>query len=319
MQDRVRGAILGAACGSTLGGSSIGLNHKEIMGTVGGLKDFTAGLSKSFLPDHQAGALLADTFMALALAESLVANAGKLNIDDLKKRYGALLADDVFVKAAPGVPCIAGLRRLADGETGYEEGPEALHANCASRTLAAGCLPGGAKSDEPVDVAVKQARLSHLDGRALAAAAVVADSIHFFIEGARLSSGEDVRNYVKREYELANKYDVRFGESWDDVAPDLNYEQPAEDLPYSLVNVESSVLELIPTAVGIFLIFRHSLEEAVCAAARSGGDTDTVACLVGALSGAYHGASGIPQRWLDKLEGRERLEKAADALAKLWA
>jgi ADP-ribosylglycohydrolase len=102
------------------------------------------------------------------------------------------------------------------------------------------------------------------------------------------------------------------------VAPDLDYVNPAADLPYSLINVESNVNELVPTAVGIFLIFRHSLEEAVCAAARSGGDTDTVATIVGALSGAYHGASQIPGRWLTELAHKEELENIAKQLTNLW-
>jgi ADP-ribosylglycohydrolase len=147
---------------------------------------------------------------------------------------------------------------------------------------------------------------------------VVADSVHYFISGGRLDTEDQVRAYVKREFEVANRFDPRFAESWDDVAPDLDYTKPAEDLPYSLVNVESNVNELVPTAVGIFLIFRHSLEEAVCAAARSGGDTDTVAILVGALSGAYHGAANVPERWLKGVAMKEKLEALAQGLANLW-
>jgi poly(ADP-ribose) glycohydrolase ARH3 len=66
------------------------------------------------------------------------------------------------------------------------------------------------------------------------------------------------------------------------------------------------------------LIFRGDPEEAICAAARSGGDTDTVATIVGALSGAYHGASKLPQRWLDEINDKERLEDVARQLAALW-
>ncbi|HEY9714615.1 MAG TPA: ADP-ribosylglycohydrolase family protein, partial [Chroococcales cyanobacterium] len=92
-----------------------------------------------------------------------------------------------------------------------------------------------------------------------------------------------------------------------------------EDLPYSLINVESTVTELVPTAVGIFLIFRHSAEEAIIQAARSGGDTDTVATVVGAISGACHGASKLPERWFEKIGQRERLEAVAQGLIDLWA
>jgi ADP-ribosylglycohydrolase len=207
---------------------------------------------------------------------------------------------------------------MADSHEPSDEPSEALHANAAARAFPAGCLPGGSKSDDPAAVAAWQAALSNGDKRAQSAAAVIADSVHYFICGAKLKSESDVRAFVKREFEVANRFDPRFAESWDDVAPDLDYINPAEDLPYSLVNVESNLNELVPTAVGIFLVFRHDLEEAICAAARSGGDTDTVAALVGALSGAYHGADKIPRRWLDGLTNKPQLEKVAEGLAKLW-
>ncbi|MFX9680585.1 hypothetical protein ABTP05_19635, partial [Acinetobacter baumannii] len=62
IQSRVQGAIFGAVSGNSLGGSGIGLNHKDISATVGisGLREFTPGLSRSHLPDHKAGELLAD-------------------------------------------------------------------------------------------------------------------------------------------------------------------------------------------------------------------------------------------------------------------
>ncbi|MBX9693805.1 MAG: ADP-ribosylglycohydrolase family protein, partial [Cyanobacteria bacterium] len=151
-----------------------------------------------------------------------------------------------------------------------------------------------------------------------AAAVVLAQSIHSFIRGLRIDSEDEVRSYVANELESARKIDSRFADFWDDVAPDLDYTKPATDVPYSLVNVEAGVNECIPTAVGVFLIFRHDLEEAVCAAARVGGATDTTATVVGALAGAYHGASKIPPRWLSGVCEKERLQAICKGLIDLW-
>src|SRR5207248_8022609 len=118
-----------------------------------------------------------------------------------------------------------------------------------------GCLPD--RFDIP-DLAMKQARLTHGDSRVWAAAAVIADSVAGFVRGERLDEGDRVRGYVKKEYEVAARIDPRFAESWDDVEPELDYIHPAHELPYSLLDVESNVSEAIPTAVGIFLIFRHN-------------------------------------------------------------
>jgi ADP-ribosyl-[dinitrogen reductase] hydrolase len=322
IKDRIRGLIFGAACGNSLGGSSVGLKYRDISGFrtsgVTGVRDFADALAKSGVPEHKAGELLADSMLGLALADSLIANGGRLDESDLKNQIARLLENENFLKSSPGATCLTGLRKLVDGTTPADQGLEALHANVAARVFAAGALPGGSKSEHAVDVAVKQAKMSHGDGRAVAAAGVVADSIRYFIAGGKMETAEQVRQYVQHEFAIAERLDQRFAESWDDVAPDLDYANPPDDLPYSLINVESTVTELVPTAVGIFLIFRNDPEEAICAAARSGGDTDTVATIVGALSGAYHGAAKLPERWISKIAEKERLEKIANQLADLW-
>lgn len=47
-----------------------------------------------------------------------------------------------------------------------------------------------------------------------------------------------------------------------------------------------------------------SFEAAVVEAVDLGGDTDTVACVAGALAGALHGVDSIPERWIAKVHGR---------------
>lgn len=318
VKDRIYGAILGSACANSLGGSCIGLNRKEICTAVGarGLKDFSPGLLRSFLPDHVPGTILADTYLALTVAESLIANKGNLNQADLKSRFTHLLEEPGFLKSAPGALCLSAMRRMADNEAPLDDhSPEAVHDSAAVRALPIGCLPDKFNLK---DIATGQAKLTHADGRVQAAAAVLANSVHGFINGKKLENENDVRNYVRENFQLASQIDERFAEAWDDVAPDLDYGRPAHELPYSVINVEADVSEGIPTAVGIFLIFRHNLEEAISQAACSGGDTDTAAAVVGALSGAYHGASAIPERWLSKISERKRLEEIAEGLCKLW-
>src|SRR5262249_51714964 len=120
-KERITGAILAAACANSLGGSSIGLSHKDISATTGisGLRDFAPGLTRSLLPDHKPGDILADGYMGLSFAESLTATKGKFDTDDIKKRYAALLEDNAFVKSAPGAQCLASMRRLVDGTEAF--------------------------------------------------------------------------------------------------------------------------------------------------------------------------------------------------------
>ena len=57
-----------------------------------------------------------------------------------------------------------------------------------------------------------------------------------------------------------------------------------------------------------------SFEEALVLAVNLAGDSDTVGAVTGQLAGALYGASAIPQRWLEPLAWRERIEQTALAL-----
>jgi len=82
---------------------------------------------------------------------------------------------------------------------------------------------------------------------------------------------------------------------------------------------DSSAPNSVPTAIYSFISHIHDFEESVVYAVSLGGDTDTICAMTGAISGAYHGKKGIPQRWLNELENGERGRDYIEMLAeKLW-
>ena len=71
----------------------------------------------------------------------------------------------------------------------------------------------------------------------------------------------------------------------------------------------------VPTAIYSFLRQPKSYKDAVIYAISLGGDTDTIAAMAGAISGAYLGIKAIPDEWRAKLENRNYIEGIAE---KLW-
>ena len=59
------------------------------------------------------------------------------------------------------------------------------------------------------------------------------------------------------------------------------------------------------------------LEAALRHVVEAGGDTDTNAAVAGAVLGARYGASAVPERWLECVPERDRIEGLADALIAL--
>jgi poly(ADP-ribose) glycohydrolase ARH3 len=76
--------------------------------------------------------------------------------------------------------------------------------------------------------------------------------------------------------------------------------------------------ESVMTAVACFLHWPESFTDAVGNAILLGGDTDTIAAMTGAISGAYLGIDAIPLAVLPKIEnegkGRDYIMNLADRL-----
>jgi ADP-ribosylglycohydrolase len=78
----------------------------------------------------------------------------------------------------------------------------------------------------------------------------------------------------------------------------------------------SDAARSVPAAV-YAAVANPVFERAVTFAVHLGGDTDTVAAMVGAIAGARDGASSIPARWLAALEDGERGRGHVERLAVL--
>lgn len=65
------------------------------------------------------------------------------------------------------------------------------------------------------------------------------------------------------------------------------------------------VQESVPSAIYCFLSSPRSFKDAVTNAIFLGGDTDTIACLTGAISGAFLGYGELPASWLSKIREKE--------------
>ena len=75
------------------------------------------------------------------------------------------------------------------------------------------------------------------------------------------------------------------------------------------------VVESLEAALWCFMT-TGTFEAAVLRAANLGDDADTTAAVCGQVAGAFHGASRIPVRWLNRLARRSEIEDLAD---RLWS
>jgi ADP-ribosylglycohydrolase len=153
------------------------------------------------------------------------------------------------------------------------------------------------------------AEITHTDARAIEGARFVAEVTALSMTaGDRASIVRDALDVVandplKRALERA----IELGVS------DVDAREATTE-----IGTSGFVVHSVPLATFAFVRLGDSPMEAITAAVRAGGDTDTNAAIVGAWVGALHGASALPSRLVDHLQsgpfGRAHLERLANAL-----
>ena len=79
------------------------------------------------------------------------------------------------------------------------------------------------------------------------------------------------------------------------------------ELPREEIRSGGFVLDTLGAAIWCFAN-TESYADCVLAAVNLGGDTDTTACVAGALAGAHYGYGSIPKNWLETLRGKDIID-----------
>jgi ADP-ribosylglycohydrolase len=111
---------------------------------------------------------------------------------------------------------------------------------------------------------------------------------------AFLNAIDEIKGYIATENFNAKELDL-FNRVLSGQLPDL---------PEEKIYSSGYVLHTLEASIWCFLN-SGSFKEAVLKAVNLGGDTDTTACVTGALAGLYYGKEAIPSEWVDVLARKE--------------
>jgi ADP-ribosylglycohydrolase len=307
LADRIDGCLFGAAIGDALGSAFEFVTADDIERHVGSgiVTTYHAAMPGSLLHPRKPGYPTDDTAMALSVAgaiasgepltAALFAERFLRDLDRRDGRYGAM-----FWGGGPGGACTRALARLRAGAAPERGGhPEDGGNGAAMRAHPVGFL---ADRDRVIEVGAVQARVTHGHPGAVAAAQAVAVLVYDALHDAPLSP--DVPAGID---------EPTFTASWRDLHAYV--ESGATRLPPRLRNVAMSGWESVSAAHAIALCFLGDPLRAVGAAAGSGGDTDTLATIVGAIVGARHGMAMFPEELVTGLRARTAVQEIAELCA----
>lgn len=295
-KSRFLGTLLGAAAGEALGApyeskpaAEIGSPPREITG--GGV--------------WAAGEPTDDIDLTLALLRSIVA-CGRLDVEDVARGYLKWFAGkpkDV------GNLTRAALENLRAGDPPSQSGAIAWE-DTGRRSAGNGsvmcCAPIGLlhvrNLDGLAEDAAAASRITHYDPRCVAGCVAVTTAIAHLVRG-----GKDAEEAVDRAAAAAGSFsdDVRAVIERAAARKPSNLRVDGHDQGFVLHTVELAFSALASSA---------DFEEGIVAVVSRGGDTDTNACVAGALLGAKAGKSSIPERWLSRLRAAPELTSLGDQL-----
>ena len=345
LRDRALGALTGAAVGDALGGAAEGNSPTDIQARYGG---YIEGIVPPFnedwrnarpiAPYHKGdGHITDDTLMTLALIEVYAAVRDHLDayavaehlvplligeprwIPELETE--ALLLQRVFLAEKWLVA------RLHYGHVDPREAGVGNIVNCGAAMymtpvgIVNAADPAGAYA-EAIDIAgAHQSSYGREAAGAFAAAVAEAmrpgATIEAVVDTAIDVAHDGTKGAIEAVASIAADHDdwrdalgpLREGiASFDTVGP--HYRQPAMDarLPSRTKSIEE-----LPIALGLALVAGGVYREAVLGAVNYGRDSDSIATMAGAITGALGGAESVPADWLGEVETASRLDLVAPA------
>lgn len=301
MTARVCGSLLGAACGDALGAPFEGRSHVDEQR----LRSWSLSTDTLHYTD--------DTAMQRVLTMHLVDNGGRLDQESLAREFSAAWDAEPYRGYGAGPPRIfratlAGQdwRRVAQG---LFDGSGSLGNGGAMRTAPAAFIPGPLR--HRTEVARQQAAITHTHPLALDGAAALCAGVATAAEACSPFTADwflgQVRQHVRTpEFALA----------LDTVPALLDSSSSPGDVGTALGR-DITALGSVPTALALFLQNPQSPEDAILNAVLTGGDTDTIAAMTGALVGAHCGEDAIPSHWRARLEAGREQRSEAQLLASL--
>jgi ADP-ribosylglycohydrolase len=334
--------LLGLAVGDALGAPLEGLSPHQIRHHYGLVTDYVDGAKawrRKPLRWRLPGLYTDDTQQALALADVLLA-CGEVDLARLAATYVELATpDNGYAGAHRGVG--ASFRRVLE-ELKAGADPRQTGQGSAGISAATRIAPVGLYfADNPealFDAVMAVSLMTHRDIRSLSGAMAVAlavarlvneptrDACFLFHVAADVQRAEDRiaaqfgrsvaslgmhrRSMSDAIAHVESVLDLPRERALAAIVEESNRHGPSKPVRRPTQGFPPSCL---PTCLYL-LLTTEGLEEALVDVVNLGGDADSAGAILGALAGAFHGAAGLPDRWLLGLQNAEGIDTRAAAL-----
>lgn len=297
------GCLVGLAVGDALGYPVEGMSLRQIRERYGplGLGDFASRHG------HPPGSCSDDTQLTLAVARALLAADSKPADELMQAMANEFIAwyKSPEMARGPGLSTMAACAKLAAGTPWSESGlPDAKGCGAPMRVapIALCCFR---RPDTMRELAAQSACLTHRHPTAVAASVANACAVAHVLEKRPLA-------------ELLDALLALVAPLSPEVSQALKKVKENEgadpEVALGRIGETGSAEHVLASALFCFLRSPDDYRATVLAAVNTSGDSDSIAAMAGALSGARNGIAVVPERWARGVENRDVIEKLARAL-----
>lgn len=263
-----------------------------------------------FGAEHPPGSFTDDTQMSLCVAEALL-RSWDASLPELMKdmaRHFVAWSQSPENDRAPGSSCMTGCENLSQGLPWYEAGvAQSKGCGSAMRVAPIG-LVYSSNRRRLLEVARASSLPTHGHDAAVEGAAAAALLVAMALEGA---SPEMMWEHVLQE---CGPRSSDFRECWETLPAFLS-EPPEKALSKDGLGEGWVAEEAVASALYCYWRHPNDFVAAVHMAALTDGDSDTLACITGGISGAALGLEALPLSWRQRVEQSDRLHEVG---AQLW-
>ncbi|QKJ88402.1 ADP-ribosylglycohydrolase [Paramixta manurensis] len=325
--EKTLGCLIGAAAGDAMGAATEVRTQRQIKQLFGGwVTTFQKPPADTFGRCNEAGMCTDDFIQARYILEAMLAHDKKASAEAMKAAFQRWI-DYPFYANFTGPTTRAAMKAIFNdnraslqGELeGEKQSVQIINGGNAAATngSAMKIWPAAVLHPDNIEAAIQCAldiaRFTHpnwlaMSGAAAMAAAVsealsasasaesiIAAGIYGADKGLMLAEQQGAAEIagpsVGRRIELAVAIGRRH-RHWETAIVELN----------DIIGTGLHVSEAVPVAFGLFACCPSQPVDAIISAVNIGNDTDTVATMVGAIAGAYHGAAAFPADYLATLD-----------------
>jgi len=307
--ERIHGCLVGVAAGDAMGMPSSMMSPEMIKRIFKKYIDEFLPAPKGHIIHNNmcAGEVTDDTQQTLVIADSVI-DQGLIEPGDIAQRL-IHWAESVnaFDSDVLGPSSLRSLRAIKLGKSIYESGAMGDTNGAAMRISAIGIYANGdlEKTVESVTLACQP---THNTNIAIAGASAVAMAIGSAIRGE--SNIDTIINLALQAADIGmHKGNIWYGASIKErtkVALSLlngkTGKEKVMQALYEIIGAGVAMTETVPVCLAMLKMGNGNPVECIKIATNLGGDCDTTASIVGAMSGAMAGVKAFPPHWIDKLE-----------------